>query len=172
MTESVRRHRRHRRLRRARHGVAFVAAVLAAAFVGCTRERSQPERPRRVAHTRDVTITTVPFITRELESTYGFIKPDLAPGGVLAGKEVYGFAPSAVTAVEGDTIRFTLVNPEDDPHTFVVEGASAALPPQTTVHLTYVARHPGIFDFRCVVPSHAPMMHGELVVLAASAVAE
>lgn len=151
-----------------------VAAALAATLAGCTRVRERPQTatPHYAAHARDVTITTVPYITRELESTYGFIKPDLAPGGVLAGKEVYGFAPSTVMAVQGDTIHFTLVNPEDDPHTFVLEGASAALPPQTTVHLTYVARRPGIFDFRCVVPSHAPMMHGELVVLAASAVAE
>lgn len=151
-----------------------MAAVVAAILSACTAtdRKAPPSVPRHVAHARDVVITTVPYITRELESTYGFIKADVAPGGVLAGKEVYGFAPSTVTVVQGDTIRFTLVNPEDDPHTFVLEGAGVALPPQTTVHLTYVARRPGIFPFRCVVPSHAPMMHGELVVLRPSAVAE
>lgn len=162
------------RYRRARRGLRPGAAALAVLAAGCTGVRGGPHpgAPHYAAHARDVTITTVPFITRELESTYGFIKRDLAPGGVLAGKEVYGFAPSTVTVVQGDTVRFTLVNPEDDPHTFVLEGANAALPPQSTVHVTYVARRPGIFEFRCVVPSHAPMMHGELVVLTPSAVAE
>jgi plastocyanin len=33
---------------------------------------------------------------------------------VLDGKEVYAFSPSTLTVVQGDTIQFTFVNPEDD----------------------------------------------------------
>src|SRR5216117_2348197 len=93
-----------------------------------------------------------------------------ACGGVLEGKEVYAFSPSTITVVEGDTVRFTLVNPEDDPHSFVLPGLAAAMPGQTITHATYVARRPGIFPIACDVPGHMPMMSGELVVLSTRAV--
>ena len=52
-------------------------------------------------------VTTVPLFTKELASTYPFLREDFAPGGVLEGKEIYAFVPSTLTVVEGDTVRFT-----------------------------------------------------------------
>ena len=38
----------------------------------------------------------------------------------------------------------TLINPEDDDHSFVLPDFAVALPPQKTVEATYVAKHAGI----------------------------
>ena len=100
-----------------------------------------------------------------------FLKADFAAGGVLDGKEVYAFSPSTVTVAEGDTIHFTLINPEDDVHSFVLPDLVVPLPPQQTTRATWVARRPGIYPFVCAVQAHLPMMSGQLVVLAASALA-
>ena len=117
------------------------------------------------ARAREIVITTVPLLTKELATTYPFLKKDFAAGGVLAGKEVYEFMPSTITVVEGDTLRLTFINPEDDAHSFVMEGLSVAIPGQSETHATYVAAHAGIYDFVCAIPAHLPMMHGQLVVL-------
>jgi uncharacterized cupredoxin-like copper-binding protein len=74
------------------------------------------------ARAREIVITTVPLLTKELATTYPFPKKDFATGGVLAGKEVYEFMPSTITVVEGDTLRLTFINPEDDAHSFVMDG--------------------------------------------------
>jgi hypothetical protein len=118
-------------------------------------------RPSR----RDITITTVPLLSRELMPTYPFLKRDFAPGGVLDGKEVYAFIPGTITVVAGDTLHLTLLNPEDDTHAFVLHDLYLPLPPLSRIDTTYVAREPGIFVFSCSVPQHLPMMRGELVVL-------
>jgi plastocyanin len=97
--------------------------------------------------------------------TYPFLKTDFDKKGILAGKEVYSFEPSTITVALGDTLHFTFINPEDDPHSFVMKDFSVSLPPQTITHGTYVARHAGIFDFVCAIPAHLPMMRGQLVVL-------
>jgi plastocyanin len=117
------------------------------------------------ARAREIVITTVPLLTKELATTYPFLKKDFAAGGVLAGKEVYEFMPSTITVVEGDTLRLTFINPEDDAHSFVMEGLSVAIPGQSETHATYVAAHAGIYDFVCAIPAHLPMMRGQLVVL-------
>ncbi len=137
-----------------------ILAMLLAA--GCTQSARQATYTPRA---RDVTVTTIPLVTKELQSVYPFLKQDFAKGGVLDGKEVYGFLPSTITVVEGDTIRFTFINPEDDLHSFVLPDLVVSLPGQKTVTATYVARHAGIFDYLCSVASHLPMMHGQLVVL-------
>lgn len=157
-----------RRLRLGRpHYVLFSIPLLA--LLSC---QSPAERPpvsvSYVPRSRDVTITTVPFLTKEMQAVYPFLKQDFGRGGVLAGKEVYGFQPSSVTVVEGDTVRFTLVNPEDDLHWFVMQGLAVKLLPQSVQHAVYVARRAGIFRFSCAVPAHLPYMYGELVVLPAS----
>jgi plastocyanin len=90
---------------------------------------------------------------------------------VLDGKEVYGFSPSTLTVVEGDTIHLTLINPEDDDHSFVLPDLAVPLPPQQTTHATYVAKRAGIYPFMCAVASHLPMMSGQLVVLSPASVA-
>jgi len=107
----------------------------------------------------------VPLLVKEQASVLPFLKEDFSKGGVLDGKEVYGFSPSTVTVVEGDTIQFTFINPEDDVHSFVLPDFVVQLPPQRSVTATYVAKRAGIFPFVCSVQSHLPMMSGQLVVL-------
>jgi uncharacterized cupredoxin-like copper-binding protein len=107
----------------------------------------------------------VPLLVKEQRALFPFLPPAFAKGGVLDGKEVYAFSPSSITVVQGDTIRFTFVNPEDDPHSFVLPDFAVSLPPGKTTTAVYVAAHAGVFSFQCAVPSHLPMMSGQLVVL-------
>jgi uncharacterized cupredoxin-like copper-binding protein len=112
----------------------------------------------------------VPLLVREQAHLFPFLTADFAAGGVLEGREVYAFVPSTITAIQGDTLHLTVINPEDDLHSFVLPGLSLALPGQQTTHATYVARTPGIFAFTCNIPAHLPMMWGQLVVLSPRAV--
>lgn len=143
------------------------AGTLVAMLAGCT---VPARRPAYVPSTRAVTITTVPLLVKEDARTLPFLRRDFAPGGVLEGHEVYAFEPSTITVVAGDTIDLTFINPEDDQHSFVIAGLVVPLPPQQRVHATWVAPHPGIFPFVCNIPAHLPMMSGQVVVLAPSAV--
>jgi plastocyanin len=140
-------------------------------LVGCgTRATLPPSSSGSSAYvprTRAVTITTVPLLVKELVKTYPFLQRDFAAGGALAGKEVYAFSPSTITAVSGDTLRLTLLNPEDDDHGLVLRDFFVKLPPQSRIDTTYVVKAPGIYDFSCSVPAHLPMMHGQLIVLSA-----
>jgi len=151
-----------------------LGAILFALGLGMTgcrlpRATTLPYRPQR----RDVTVTTIPILTKELQKVYPFLAQAFAPGGVLAGHEVYGFMPSTITVVEGDTIQFRFINPEDDLHSFVLPpDLSLALPGLQTTFVRYVARHAGVFAFSCSVPAHLPMMWGQLVVLRAGAVGQ
>ena len=112
----------------------------------------------------------VPLLVKESQRVYPFLAREFAPGGVLEGKEVYAFVPSTVTAVAGDTIQFTLVNPEDDVHRFVLPDLALTLPGGTITHHSYVTRRAGVYPMICDLPNHMPMMSGQLVVLAPSAV--
>jgi uncharacterized cupredoxin-like copper-binding protein len=123
--------------------------------------------PAYVPQERRFVVTAVPLLTQELVSTYSFLRQDFAHGGVLEGKEIYAFVPSTLTVVEGDTVRFTLVNPEDDEHNFVLPGLTVALPGQSVTAASWRAETPGIFSFACTIPSHAPEMYGQIVVLPA-----
>jgi len=146
---------------------------VAVPLVACT-SRATPAadltRPY-VAQTRHITVTTVPLLVKEQQNVLPFLKQDFGKGGVLEGKEVYAFSPSTMTVVEGDTIHFTFVNPEDDDHSFVLPDFVVPLPPQKSFDTTYVARHAGIFPIVCAVQSHLPMMSGQLVVLPAATMA-
>ena len=144
-----------------------LAASLALGVAACNAP--QARRPRYVPVSRAITITTVPLLVKEQQSVLPFLRADFAPGGVLAGKEVYGFMPSGITVMEGDTINFTFFNPEDDDHSFVLPDLAVPLPPQKITTAKYVARRAGIYPFVCSVASHLPMMSGQLVVLAPSA---
>jgi len=138
-------------------------ALLAGLAAGCA-----PAPAGGPPTTREYTITAVPLLTKEMQRIYPFLAKDFAAGGVLEGKEVYAFEPSAITAYEGDTIRFTLVNPEDDAHSFVLPpDLSVSLPPQSQVTATYIARSAGTFRYTCAIASHLPFMYGTLVVLPA-----
>jgi uncharacterized cupredoxin-like copper-binding protein len=145
-------------------GLAVLAA--AAALAGCGGPPPAAYAPRA----RDVTLTTVPLLVRESGKTFPFLARDFAKGGVLEGKEVYAFSPSTIVAVEGDTLRLTFVNPEDDLHSFVLPDLAVSLPGQQVTHATYVTRRAGIYPFTCNIPGHMPMMWGQLVVLAPGAV--
>jgi plastocyanin len=151
--------------------LAPALAVLALA-AACTRSAPPAPAARYTPRTREITITTVPLLVKEARTLYPFLDADFAAGGVLDGKEVYAFSPSTLTVVEGDTIHFTFVNPEDDEHSFVLPDLAVTLPGQHVTLATFVARRAGIFPFVCSVPSHLPMMSGQLIVLAASAVAD
>ena len=147
----------------ARAAALAPACLLPAAFAAGCGHASPAAGPPVV---RDFTITAVPLLTREMQRIYPFLAKDFAARGVLEGKEVYAFEPSAITVYEGDTIHFTLVNPEDDEHSFVLPpDLSLRLPPQSRVTATYVARSAGIFRYTCAIASHLPFMYGTLVVL-------
>ena len=150
------------RLRSCLNCAAFLVA--SPLIAGCARE---PQAPRHTPQIRNVTITAVPLLTKEMNTVYSFLATDFGKGGVLEGKEVYAFIPDNVTVFEGDTVRFTLINPEDDAHSFVLSTLAVSMPPQSTVSATYVARQAGVFDYVCEIPSHKPMMYGQLVVLPA-----
>lgn len=151
-----------------KHTLARIAALLILALApGCGRDAPPAYAPR----TRYATVTAVPLLTREMQRVYPFLGRDFAPGGVLEGREVYAFVPSTVTVVEGDTVRFRFVNPEDDAHDFVLGDLAVALPSQSVTDATWIARRAGIYDFTCSIPSHQPSMWGQVVVLAPGAVA-
>jgi len=143
------------------------AAILVLTMVSC----APPPAPRYTPRTREITVTMVPLLVRESRTMYPFLDRAFGPGGVLAGKEVYAFSPSTMTVVEGDTIRFNFINPEDDLHSFVLPDFTVALPGNTTTAATYVAGHAGIFPIVCNIASHLPMMSGQLVVLPAATMA-
>ncbi len=147
--------------------VTFVAALLVSG-AACTGGHTMPAGPGYTPVTRTVTITTVPLLVREDQRVLPFLQADFAKGGVLDGKEVYAFSPSSVTVVEGDTIHFVLINPEDDVHSFVLPDMAVSLPPQKTTMASYVAKRAGVFRFLCSIPAHLPMMWGQLIVLPAS----
>src|SRR5689334_19876939 len=139
----------------------------------CAQPSPANDRPSRayVPQARHITVTTVPLLVKEQQTVLPFLKQDFAKGGVLDGKEVYAFSPSTITVVEGDTVHFTFINPEDDDHSFVLPDFAVALPPMKSRDTTYVARHAGIFPIVCAIQSHLPMMSGQLVVLPAAAMA-
>lgn len=147
-----------------------ILVVLTVSVSSCGRSASESRAKAYTPRVRDITVTTVPLLVKEGQVVYPFLKKDFAKGGILAGKEVYAFSPSTLTVVEDDTIHFTFINPEDDVHSFVLPDFAVALPPQQTIHATYVARHAGIYTIVCSVPMHLPMMTGQLIVLAPSAI--
>ena len=143
-------------------GMTVAALASAAALAAACRGAPAAGPPT----TREYTITAVPLLTREMQRIYPFLAQDFAAGGVLEGKEVYAFEPSAITAYEGDTLHLTLVNPEDDEHSFVLPpDLSVKLPPQARVTATWVARRAGIFQYSCAIAAHLPFMYGTLTVL-------
>lgn len=147
-------------MRHIRMSIATLAS--AAALAGCAGSRQVAGAPA----VREFTVTAVPLLTKEMQRIYPFLTKDFAPGGVLQGKEVYAFEPSAITVYEGDTIHFTLINPEDDQHSFVLPpDLSVSLPPQSRVAATWVARSAGVYRYFCAIASHLPFMYGTLLVL-------
>ena len=119
---------------------------------------------------REVVITTVPLLSKELQGTYPFLREDFGHSGMLAGQEIYAFVPSTITVILGDTVRFQFINPEDDAHGFVLPDFAVSLPGQAVTRATYVARRAGIFTFTCSIAAHLPSMRGQLIVLSPTSV--
>ncbi len=117
--------------------------------------------------TRTLTMVTVPQLVKESAATFPFLNKDFAKGGVLDGKELYAFSPDHLTVYQGDTLDITIVNPEDDPHTFVLSdfNVNVLLPPQAATKVHFVANKVGVFTFLCDIASHLPFMTGQLTVL-------
>ncbi len=117
--------------------------------------------------TRTFTITAVPMVVHEMQDSEDYLKADFAKGGLLDGKEVYGFYPSDLVVYQGDTVNLTLVNPADDPHTFTIAplNINVEMKGQSAAHTSFVASQPGTYEFICDEPEHAPYMWGQLVVL-------
>ena len=46
------------------------------------------------------------------------------------------------------------------------------LRPQQTTRVTYIAKRAGIYPILCAIPSHLPMMSGQLIVLAGTSMAD
>src|SRR5437667_4998995 len=148
-----------------RLGAGRVTATLAlvGAVSACARSAQSPGAQPYVPRARDLTVTTVPLLVKEARTLYPFLAADFARGGVLEGKEVYAFSPSTLTVVEGDTVHFTFVNPEDDERwfflpdcteddqeSFVLPDGAVRLPAQTQTHTTTSRGTPGS------IPSCAP----------------
>jgi plastocyanin len=140
-------------------------------LAGCASPKPPASMHTYVPRVREITVTTVPLLVREQQSVFPFLAKDFGKGGVLEGKEVYAFSPSTVAVVEGDTIHFTLINPEDDDHSFMLPDLVVPLPPQQTTRVSYVAKHAGIYPILCTIPKHLPMMSGQLIVLAGTSMA-
>lgn len=123
--------------------------------------------PQYTPQKRTLTMVTVPLLVKESTGTFPFLNKDFAKGGVLSGKEVYAFSPDHLTVYQEDTLDITIVNPEDDSHTFVLSGfnVNVPLPPQATTKVHFVANKVGVFTFLCDVASHLPFMTGQLTVL-------
>lgn len=153
-----------------RCGTIVVATLSVLGGLAACHPASTPA-PVYVPRTRQITVTTVPLLVKEQQALFPFLKPAFAKGGVLNGKEVYAFSPATITAGEGDTIQLTLINPEDDEHSFVLPNLSVAMHPGTITHATYIARTAGVYPIVCAVQSHLPMMSGQLVVLSQAALA-
>jgi hypothetical protein len=145
-----------------------VCAFLALGLAACAVAPPVPPVASYQPQVRELVLTTVPLLTKELADTYPFLRADFAPGGVLDGKELYAFMPSSLTVVEGDTLELTFVNPEDDAHDFVLPGLTVPIPAQSVTHASYHATRPGLFSFVCSLRAHRPLMYGQLLVLPAA----
>jgi plastocyanin len=148
-----------------------ICAASVVSVMACASPQRSTSVPAYTPRTRALTVTTVPLLVKEERSVFPFLEPAFAKGGVLEGKEVYAFSPSTLTVVEGDTVHFTIINPEDDVHSFVLPDFAVSLTGGKTTEATYVAKRAGIFPILCAVQAHLPMMSGQLVVLPAASMA-
>jgi uncharacterized cupredoxin-like copper-binding protein len=145
--------------------VILVLAIVLTAAIGV---KAFATAPQYAPQTRTMTIIEVPLVVHEMQDTLDYLKVDFAAGGVLEGKEIYGFYPSTITVYKGDTLNLTIVNPADDDHTFTMTGMAAVdsvTKGRSVNKLSFVAKQAGIFTFYCNEPEHAPYMWGQLVVL-------
>ncbi len=151
-----------------RNGIVLLAAVvLIGAAIATGYGRAPAASPAYTPQVRSFTVTMVPLQVHEMQQILPFLKKDFAKGGVLEGKEVYGMAPSTLVVYQGDTVRLTIVNPEDDPHTisFPDQGVTVTVQGQSIAQTTFIAKAVGAHTYMCVLPEHYPFMWGQVVVL-------
>ncbi|WP_160146371.1 cupredoxin domain-containing protein [Dictyobacter aurantiacus] len=141
-------------------------SIIVFLFIGCEVQRPTSD-VQYTPHTRAFTLITIPLLVKESATTFDFLHKDFAKGGVLHGKEVYTFSPDHLTVYQGDTVNLTIVNPEDDGHTFTLKdfNVNLALSPQATTRGNFVANKVGTFTFYCDMAPHMPFMSGQLIVL-------
>ncbi len=147
--------------------IGAVVLVLALIFLASMGVKVFATPPQYAPQSRTITIIEVPLAVHEMQDTLGYFKDDFAAGGVLEGKEVYGFYPSSITVYRSDTVNLTLVNPADDDHTFTLSGMGidTVTKGKSVNKVSFVAKQAGIFTFYCNEPEHVPYMWGQLVVL-------
>jgi plastocyanin len=148
-----------------------LVAIAVIAFAATPLMRVSASGPQYTPQARNMTITAVPLAVHEMQDSLDYLKDDFAKGGILDGKEVYGFYPSTLTVYKGDTLNLTLVNPADDDHTFTVSGlgVDTTMKGKTVTKVSFVVKQAGIFTFYCNEAEHAPYMWGQLIVLPTSA---
>ncbi len=140
-------------------GLAMTALVLTGCGGSSAHASATPQD-------RNFTVTAVPLLTHEMADANDYLNADFAAGGVLDGKEVYGFYPSTLVVNTGDTVNLTLVNPEDDDHTFTIPelGINIDMKAQTSTSTSFQANKAGIYTFVCAETEHSPFMWGQLIV--------
>ncbi len=140
--------------------VLFCTFVLGIPLLLAACGQSQASAPQYTPQTRMFTMVTVPLLVKESTATFGFLQKDFAKGGVLANKEVYAFSPDHLTVYQGDTVKITIVNPENDDHNFTLSdfNVAVALPPQAVTNVSFVVSKVGLFTFYCAVATHRPFI--------------
>lgn len=149
---------------------SLLAVVAVLAVLGLHQGVAAP--PGYIPQTRNFTVTTVPLAVHEMQASMPFLKKAFAAGGVLGPKkEVYGFYPSTLVVYQGDTVNLTIVNPQDDDHTFTIHDLKVDVEVKglSTARTSFVAKKVGVFTFMCDIEEHMPYMWGQLVVLPDSA---
>ena len=137
------------------------AASVAMALLGLTAaaHAAQPRAAKPDPHTH-VYLYTVRWVSREGGPAKAYKKFG----------EAYGFDPGTIVVTQGETVTISIRNLEggpDDLHSFTMPAyrIDRALPPLSTVNVTFRADRAGVFHFYC--DHHKPWMSGELVVLPA-----
>jgi len=153
--------------------LALAGAVLTTACGGtsATAQSNPTQAPSYTPQTHEFTVSIVPLVVHEQQSFADYLAKDFAPGGVLDGKEIYGYSPSTLVVYEGDTVNITWVNPTDDTHINVIPDfqVNVSQDGESTAHSSFVANKVGTFTFVCAEAEHSPYMWGQLVVLPDSA---
>jgi len=141
----------------------LLTALLLPALSGAAAANDGTTAPQN----RNFTVAAVPLLVHEQTGIFGFLQQDFAPGGVLDGKEVYGFNPSQLSVLKGDRVHVTVVNPTNDPHSFTLPdlGVNVIIDGGQANGLSFVASRVGAFTFVCTVAEHQPYMTGQLVVM-------
>jgi len=151
------------------YGVGNASTPVRAAASG-----AQPAAAPAITYTpqtRDLLVTAVPLLVHEQSGFFDYLNKAFGKGGMLAGKEVWAFSPNNLTVYAGDTVRVTVVNPGDDPHTFTISEVNFSMnvKGQSQRKGSFVVPNPGLFKFFCSIPEHMPYMWGNLTVLPDSA---